>query len=48
MRLHVTGNYQGEYMYMIGNSGLIMSYKEYTVQKTKQKNLKNDKAVHKR
>ena len=36
MRLHVTGYYPDEYMYMLGNSGLIMNYKEYTVQKTKQ------------
>ena len=37
MRLHVTGYYQGEYMYMLGEDGLIMNYKEYTVQKTKKK-----------
>ena len=44
MRLHVTGYYQGEYMYMLGEDGLIMNYKEYTVQKTKKKiDLKNDK-----
>ena len=28
MRLRVTG-YQGEYMYMFGNTGLIMNYMEY-------------------
>ena len=32
----MTGYYPDEYMYMLGNSGLIMNYKEYTVQKTKQ------------
>ena len=26
MRLRVTGYYQGEYMYMLGNNGLIMNY----------------------
>ena len=36
MRLHVTGYYQGEYMYVLGKDGLIMNYKEYTVQKTKK------------
>ena len=36
MRLHVTGYYQGEYMYMLGKDGLIMNYQEYTVQKTKK------------
>ena len=36
MRLHVTGYYQGEYFYMLGNDGLIINYKEYTVQKTKK------------
>ena len=35
----MTGNYQGEYMYMLGKDGLIMNYREYTVQKTKQKKL---------
>ena len=39
VRLHVTGNYQGEYMYMLDKDGLIMNNKEYTVQKTKQKKL---------
>ena len=40
----MTGYYQGEYMYMLGEDGLIMNYKEYTVQKTKKKiDLKNDK-----
>ena len=34
MRLHVTGYYQCECMYMLGKDGLIMNYKEYTVQKT--------------
>ena len=43
MRLHVTRYYQGEYMYMLGKDGLIMNYKEYTVQKTKKIDLKNDK-----
>ena len=48
MRLHVTGYYQGEYMYILGKDGLIMNYKEYTVQKTKKIDLKNDKkTVHK-
>ena len=35
MRLHVTGYYQGGCMYMLGKDGLIMNYKEYTVQKQK-------------
>ena len=43
MRLHVTGYYQGKYMYMLGNNGLILNYKEYNVQKTKKIDLKNDK-----
>ena len=33
MRLHVTGYFQGEYMYMLGKDGLIMNYKEYSVNK---------------
>ena len=37
MRPHITGYYQGEYMYILDKNGLIMSYKEYTVQKTKKK-----------
>ena len=43
MRWHVTGYYQGEFMYILGKDGFIVSYKEYTVQKTKKINLKNDK-----
>ena len=46
LRLHVTGYYKGEYMYMLGKDGHIMNYKEYTVQKTKKKKKKiflNDK-----
>ena len=31
MRLHVTGYFQGEYMFMVGKDGLIMNYKEYSV-----------------
>ena len=31
MRLRVTGYYQGEYMYMLGNNSLIMNYMEYGV-----------------
>ena len=37
MRLHVTGYYQGEYMYMLGKDGLILNYKEYTVQNKKNR-----------
>ena len=33
MRLKVTGYYQGEYMYMLGNNGLIISYIEYSVKR---------------
>ena len=33
MRLRVTGHYQGEYMYMLGNNGLIMTYMEYGVKR---------------
>ena len=33
MRLRVTGYYQGEYMYMLGNNGLIMNYMEYGVKR---------------
>ena len=36
----MTGYYQGEYMCMLGKDGLIMNYKEYTVQKTKKSILK--------
>ena len=39
----MTGYYQGKYMYMLGNNGLILNYKEYNVQKTKKIDLKNDK-----
>ena len=35
MRLHVTGYFQGEYMYMLGKDGLIMNYKEYGMNKQK-------------
>ena len=35
MRLYVTGNYQGEYMYMLTKDGLIMPHKEYSVAKIK-------------
>ena len=35
MRLRVTGYFQGEYMYMLGKDGLIMNYKEYSVNKQK-------------
>ena len=35
MRLHITGYFQGEYMYMLGKDGLIMNYKEYGVNKQK-------------
>ena len=45
MGLHVTGYYQGEYMYMLGKDGLIMNYKEYNVQKTKKIDLENDKTT---
>ena len=31
MRLRVTGYYQGEYIYMLGNNSLIMNYMEYGV-----------------
>ena len=43
MRLHMTGYYQGKYMCMLGKDGFIMNYQEYTVQKTKKIDLKNDK-----
>ena len=43
MRMHVIGYYQGEYMHMLGKDGFIMNYTEYTVQKTKEIDLKNDK-----
>ena len=33
MRLKVTGYYQGEYMYMLGNNGLIMNYIECGVKR---------------
>ena len=33
MRLRVTGYYQGEYMYMMHNNGLIMNYMEYGVKR---------------
>ena len=33
MRLRVTGYYQGEYMYMLDNKGLIMNYMEYSVKR---------------
>ena len=37
MRLHVTGYYQGEYLYSLANEGLVewMNYKEYGLKKTK-------------
>ena len=35
MRLHVTGYFQGEYMFMVGKDGLIMNYKEDSVNKQK-------------
>ena len=35
MRLHVTGYFQGEYMYMLGKDRLIMNYKEYGMNKQK-------------
>ena len=35
MRLHVTGCFQGEYMYMLSKGGLIMNYKEYGMNKQK-------------
>ena len=35
MRLHVTGYFQGEYMYMLGKDGPIMNYKEYGMNKQK-------------
>ena len=40
MRLHVTGYYQCECMYMLDKDGLIMNYKEYTVQKTNKQTKK--------
>ena len=33
MRLRVTGYYQAEYMYMLGNNGFIMNYMEYGVKR---------------
>ena len=35
LRLHITGYFQGEYMYMLDKDGLIMNYKEYSVNKQK-------------
>ena len=35
MRLWVTGYYQGEYLYSFSNEGVIMNYKEYSVNKPK-------------
>ena len=35
MRLHVTGYFQGEYMYMLGKDGLIMNYKRIQCEQTK-------------
>ena len=37
IRLCIMEYYQGEYMYMLGGDGLIMNYKEYSVQKPKKK-----------
>ena len=34
-RLRVTGHYQGEYLYPLSKEGLIMNYKEYSVNKPK-------------
>ena len=33
MRLKVTGYYQGEYMYLLSNNGLIINYMEYDVKR---------------
>ena len=33
MRLRVTGYYQGDYMHMLGNNGLIMNYMKYDVKR---------------
>ena len=33
MRLKVTGYYQGEYLYFLSKSELIMTYKDYSVKK---------------
>ena len=33
MRLRITGYYQGEYMYMLGNNGLIINYMDYGVKR---------------
>ena len=35
MRLHVTGYFQGEHIYMVGKDRLIMNYKEYGMNKQK-------------
>ena len=35
LRLHVTGYFLGEYMYMLNKDGLIMNYKEYGANKQK-------------
>ena len=37
MRLHITGYYQGEYMYMLTKDGLIMNHKEYSIAKIKNR-----------
>ena len=31
MRLYVTGDYQGEYLYMLSKDGLVMNHKEYSI-----------------
>ena len=33
LRLCVTGHYQGEYLYLLSNKGLLMNYREYGVNK---------------
>ena len=35
VRLHITGYFQGEYMYMLSKDGFIMNYKEYGMNKQK-------------
>ena len=37
-RLRVTGYYQGDYMYMLGNNSFIMNYMEYGVKREKKSN----------
>ena len=43
MRLHVTGHYQGKYLYSVTREGLSMNYKEYGVNQQKHAINKSNK-----